>query len=146
MLPFLMKKIEEVLFFFYSWAPSPKIYYSLRLVLAVAQKQLSSVFYDLPHLSGYDSPLFPPPSTWPLKIWTVTLSNVTASAISGRLLVFFCHASASQEIKVFSLLLATVLLLRNSWQGETRPKCDYSWTCKVPFPSSLPEGPSLTSA
>lgn len=43
-------------FFFNSWAPSPKIYYSL----AVVQKQLSSVFYDLPHLSGYDSPISSP--------------------------------------------------------------------------------------
>lgn len=68
MLPFLMKMIEEVLFIFYFWAPSPKIYYSRGLVLAVVQKQLSSVFYDLPHLSGYDSSLFPPPSTCPLEM------------------------------------------------------------------------------
>lgn len=80
--------IEEVLFVFYSWAPSPKIYYSLALVLAVVQKQLSSVFYDLPHLSGYDSLLFPPASTCPLKIWTVTFSSITASAISGRFACF----------------------------------------------------------
>lgn len=132
--------IEEVLFVFYSWAPSPKIYYSLALVLAVVQKQLSSVFYDLPHLSGYDSLLFPPASTCPLKIWTVTFSNITASATLVGLLVFFCHASASHEIKVSSLLLATVLPC-NSWQGETCPKCDL----KLPLPSSLPEGPSLTS-
>lgn len=89
---------------------------------------------------------FPPPSTCPLQIGTVTFSNITASAVLEGWLVFFCHASASPEIQVLSFLLASILLLHNSWQGETCAERDCSWTCKLAFTSSLAEGPSLTSA